>query len=150
MLKIKLVVVGGGNEGEEFQPKLPATLGRSRTATIPLPHPLVSREHCKLIERDQKLYVRDLGSTNGTFVGSEKVDADTVLEHASLLTIGTVTFRAYYDGLPRLATPADVDSADGRPLPVGVDDTSAITRIDTAHVNPVKTASERDKVPEMS
>ena len=39
--------------------------------------------------------VRDLGSTNGTFVGSEKV-VESVLGPGELLTIGTVTFRALY------------------------------------------------------
>ena len=135
MVGVKLVIVGGGTEGDEFFPTLPAVLGRSRGATLPLPHPLVSRNHCELLEKDGRLFVRDLGSTNGTFVGSERVDAETVIEHGSLLTIGTVTFRAFYLGLPEPAfgepelaqdelEPAVQSSPSGT-------DTSELTRIDT-------------------
>ena len=85
MLGIKLVIVGGGTEGDEFRPSLPAVLGRSREATLPLPHPLVSRRHCELIEKDDLLFVRDLGSTNGTFVGSERVDSDMLIGHGACL-----------------------------------------------------------------
>lgn len=147
MLKVKLVVVGGATERDEFQPSLPAVLGRSRNAEVPLPHPLVSRRHCELIEKDERLFVRDLGSTNGTFVGSERVDAETVVEHGSLLTIGTVTFRAYYDDRPLPEFPAD-PAASVHQAPetaVGKIDTATITRIDTGSVggaskkNPLRT-----------
>ena len=137
MLKVKLVVVGGATEGDEFRPDLPAVLGRNRAASVPLPHPLVSRRHCELIEKGGDLFVRDLGSTNGTFVGSERVDIETRIEHGDLLTIGTVTFRALFDGV------ADTDSHYGRrPIHAAVSesslDTSTITRIDTGSVDTAK------------
>ena len=96
MLNVKLVVVGGAPEGDEFRLKLPCVLGRSKGASVPLPHPLVSRQHCQLDEKDGNLVVRDLGSTNGTFVGSERIDDECTLRDGDLLTIGTVTFRAVY------------------------------------------------------
>ena len=137
MLGIKLVIVGGGTEGDEFRPSLPAVLGRSREATLPLPHPLVSRRHCELIEKDDLLFVRDLGSTNGTFVGSERVDSDMLIGHGALLTIGTVTLRAFYDGMAL----TDSQSHFGRSQdpayqaePASTSDTSTITRIDTGKV----------------
>lgn len=137
MLKVKLVVVGGATEGDEFQPELPAVLGRNRAASIPLPHPLVSRRHCELTEKGGDLFVRDLGSTNGTFVGSERVDIETRIEHGDLLTIGTVTFRAVFDGV------AATDSHHGRkPTRAGLSerslDTSTITRIDTGSIDTAK------------
>jgi pSer/pThr/pTyr-binding forkhead associated (FHA) protein len=99
MLDVKLLVVGGAPENDEFQLALPALFGRARESSIPIPHPLVSRKHCELFEREGRLFVRDLGSTNGTFVGSERIN-ESVLEHGQLLTIGTVTFRACLDGQP--------------------------------------------------
>ena len=39
--------------------------------------------------------VRDLGSLNGTFIGSERV-TEALLPAGGLLTVGTVTFRALY------------------------------------------------------
>jgi pSer/pThr/pTyr-binding forkhead associated (FHA) protein len=98
MLQAKLVVVGGETKTQEIELKqLPAVLGRSREAAIKLPHPLVSRNHCELLEENGMLYVRDLGSLNGTYVGSQRVDGRVCLEPESLLTIGTVTFRAVYE-----------------------------------------------------
>lgn len=140
MLNVKLVVVGGATEGDEFQLELPAILGRSRTASVPLPHPLVSRNHCELLEIGQQLYVRDLNSTNGTFVGSERVSDDTVLEHGSLLTIGTVTFRAYLTGA---MVAAGVELADARAGAVATEsadrescrETSTIASIDTGRLD---------------
>ena len=137
MLIVKLVVVGGATEGDEFQPSLPSVLGRSRDAGIPLPHPLVSRQHCELFERDNRLFVRDLESTNGTFVGSERVNEEMLIDHGSLLTIGTVTFRAYYDGLPRPAfspsTPTNADSGTFEQADSEIE-TSRMTRVDTGDV----------------
>ncbi len=95
MINAKLVVVGGATDNEEVELHLPAVLGRGRDVTVSLPHPLVSRRHCELFETDERLMVRDLGSTNGTFVGSERV-VESVLGSGELLTIGTVTFRAIY------------------------------------------------------
>ena len=42
-----------------------------------------------------RLRVRDLGSLNGTFVGSKRIE-DAEVPPGELLTVGTVTFRAVY------------------------------------------------------
>lgn len=137
MLKVKLVVVGGATESDEFQLSLPSILGRSRDVSIPLPHPLVSRQHCELFEKNGELFVRDLGSTNGTFVGSERVEEDFRVQHGSLLTIGTVTFRAQYDGEPleMSGSSSDIVPVHQAEQSAADFDTSTITRIDTGRVD---------------
>lgn len=95
-LSAKLVVVGGDVKTSEIPLRLPATIGRGRGQTIVLPHPLVSRQHCELFERDGLLMVRDLGSLNGTFVNNRRI-SESPLGPGELLTIGTVTFRAVYE-----------------------------------------------------
>lgn len=98
MLNAKLVVVGGGDAKiNEIKLKLPTTIGRSREAKLKLPHPLVSRKHCEVFEKNGQLFVRDLGSLNGTYVDSHKIESEHVLAPNQLLTLGTVTFRAVYD-----------------------------------------------------
>ena len=96
MIQAKLLVIGGEAEAEEITLQLPATVGRSRDATINLSHPLVSRQHCELFEVNGRLMVRDLESLNGTFVGSQRI-SESVLQPGDLLTVGTVTFRALYE-----------------------------------------------------
>lgn len=129
MLNVKLVVVGGAPEGDEFPVQLPCILGRSKTASIPLPHPLVSRRHCELFDKNGQLRVRDLGSTNGTFVGSERVDESTIHD-GDLLTIGTVTFRAIHLR-PTTHTPETPRSRQDSEL-----ETASLTRIDTGIIGP--------------
>ena len=95
-MKAKLVVVGGDAKPSEMDLDLPAVIGRGRSASPTLPHPLVSREHCEIYDSEGRLHVRDLGSLNGTYVGNERIE-DVVLPAGGLLTVGTVTFRAVYE-----------------------------------------------------
>jgi pSer/pThr/pTyr-binding forkhead associated (FHA) protein len=99
-MEAKLVVVGGKAKAEQFALTLPAIVGRSRSADVPLNHPLVSRQHCELFESDGQLMVRDLGSLNGTFVGDARVTDEVLIEPGGHLTIGSVTFEAVYDAPP--------------------------------------------------
>lgn len=94
MTQAKLLVVGGGEcEKDEFALTLPATIGRGRENLITLAHALVSRQHCELFAEGTALMVRDLGSLNGTYVGSQRIEGNHPLQAGDLLTIGIVTFR---------------------------------------------------------
>lgn len=104
-LSAKLVVVGGEVKSAEIKLRLPSTIGRGRGATIMLPHPLVSRQHCELFETNGRLMVRDLGSLNGTFVNNERI-SEAPLPPGELLTVGAVTFRAVYE-LPESTAPPE-------------------------------------------
>lgn len=56
--------------------------------------PVISREHCK-IEYDEKnnvVTVRDLGSTNGTFIENRLCNEKTRLENQSFLVLGRERF----------------------------------------------------------
>jgi hypothetical protein len=97
-MEVKLIVVGGDAKTTEIDLKLPTVIGRGRGATLTLPHPLVSRQHCEIYETEGQLYVRDLGSLNGTFIGNEPI-SEAVLPPGELLTVGAVTFRAIYGEL---------------------------------------------------
>jgi pSer/pThr/pTyr-binding forkhead associated (FHA) protein len=92
----KLVVVGGNARPAEIKLNLPVTIGRGRRATLMLPHPHISREHCEIFEANGQLVVRDLESMNGTFVNNERV-RESLLAPGALLTLGPITFRAVYE-----------------------------------------------------
>lgn len=97
MLDAKLVVVGGDAKAAEVRLKLPTIIGRGKEASLTVPHALVSRRHTEIFEQDGGLYVRDLGSLNGTFVNNLRIENDQPLEPNQLLTLGNVTFRAVYE-----------------------------------------------------
>ncbi len=105
----KLVVVGGDAKATEVKLRLPMIIGRGRGAGITIPHPLVSRQHCEIVENEGGLFVRDMGAKNGRFVGDRAVrqeDGWVALPPGTLLTIGTVTFRAVYGEGPDLSPPS--------------------------------------------
>lgn len=49
----------------------------------------VSGAHCKLYLFDEKVYIMDLGSTNGTYVNGNKIEYAVVLKPGDLLEIGS-------------------------------------------------------------
>jgi predicted component of type VI protein secretion system len=95
-MNAKLIVVGGEAKTKEVKLKFPCIIGRGKGATLLLPHPLVSRQHCEIFEANGQLMVRDLGSLNGTYVNNEKIEDAYLLAPGQLLTVGSVTFRAEY------------------------------------------------------
>lgn len=54
----------------------PLVFGRSPGASIVLPHKEVSRRHAEIERCPEGVFVRDLGSSNGTFVGDERLERD--------------------------------------------------------------------------
>jgi pSer/pThr/pTyr-binding forkhead associated (FHA) protein len=94
-MDIKLAVVSGAKATTIRIHRLPATIGRSGEASLRLPTTAVSRKHCEMFEKDGELFVRDLGSRNGTKVNKEKIDDDHALQTGDLMTVGPVTFQVF-------------------------------------------------------
>jgi ribosomal protein S27AE len=78
------------------------TLTKTRTvigrkgADFPLDDPEVSRHHCLVELRDDFVNLKDLDSTNGTFLEEERVRA-AVLQNGAEFKIGTTTIRLTFD-----------------------------------------------------
>ena len=53
---------------------------------------MISKRHCALIQRDGKAYIRDFGSTNGTFLNDQPVKDEVELHHNDELKIGPLLF----------------------------------------------------------
>ncbi len=68
------------------------TLGRSTGAEFMLDAPLVSRLHCQLAATDNAIQVKDLDSTNGTFVNGTRI-ASATLKAGDVLKVGRVDLR---------------------------------------------------------
>lgn len=68
-------------------------IGRAAPADIILADSRVSRSHCMIELSDDDLQVRDLNSTNGTFVDGERVDGSAILPVGSVLKVGDIIFR---------------------------------------------------------
>jgi len=105
-MEAKLIVVGGKANKSQVRLKLPATIGRSREASLTIAHPMISRLHCEIIEAEGMLRIRDLGSLNGTFIAQRQI-LEAPLRPNDEFTVGPLTFRVFYE------YPGEVTEADG-------------------------------------
>lgn len=114
MKSAHLIIVGGDVQTGEFHTKLPTTIGRGQAATVTIPHPLVSRLHCKIYERNGRLYVRDLSSLNGTFVNNRRIDRETSLSPGDIITVGGVRLQTAHPKakLPRVLAGASIEQSE--------------------------------------
>src|SRR5688572_25887057 len=67
------------------------TLGRAEGNHHVIPHHSVSSRHCEIVVSDETISLRDLGSTNGTFVEDKPV-REGMLTHSQRLKLGSVEF----------------------------------------------------------
>lgn len=66
------------------------TIGRDNANDLIIDHPLASRRHARL-ERDEQGYVvRDLESTNGTYVNGERVEGARALHNQDVIWVADV------------------------------------------------------------
>ncbi|MCA9076829.1 MAG: FHA domain-containing protein [Planctomycetaceae bacterium] len=67
-------------------------IGREEDCHLRPNSDLVSRHHCVFKLDDYSLRVRDLGSTNGTFVNGERLRGETILKTGDKVAVGKLDF----------------------------------------------------------
>jgi len=101
------------------------SVGRHDDCWIRIKSSQVSRRHCEIFESGGKLTIRDLGSSNGTYVNGKRVLGQQALTPGDELTLGAVTLRVAKLGQAAAAGPAQTpasnpkaaDTAVGKPSP---------------------------------
>jgi hypothetical protein len=84
-----LVVTDGGLRGTRIRlTDAPILLGRANDSTLVLTDDYASTRHARLSLQDGVWVVEDLGSTNGTYLGSRKLDGPMPLQPGVPLRIG--------------------------------------------------------------
>lgn len=58
----------------------PFTIGKSQTCNLVITDKVVSRHHAEVVQYGDKYFIKDLSSTNGTFINGNKLMADTDVE----------------------------------------------------------------------
>ena len=85
----KLVVTEGALAGTTIRlGEGPVTLGRADDSTLVLTDDYASTRHARLVPSEGAWLVEDLGSTNGTYLGSAKVVRPTPVPIGSQIRIG--------------------------------------------------------------
>jgi ABC transport system ATP-binding/permease protein len=86
-LRVSLTVLEGKDNGTMVQINKPGfTIGREN-ADLVLNDVQASRKHAVIQFHDRRIVLKDLGSTNGTFVGSKQIK-EQELKHLDEITIG--------------------------------------------------------------
>ena len=123
-----------------------ATIGRADGNSIQLGEASVSGRHCEARVRDGELFVRDLASTNGTFVGGQKISEATV-KPGHILRLGDLELRfelattASPAGVPPM--PANLPAADAQTIFIARPNYSSAEKIaDTEFLPPADEAKK--------
>ena len=84
-----LVVTQGPLTGTSLPLRQAGTvIGRNPECALVLDDDFASGRHARIFHRDNAWFVEDLGSTNGTFLGTERLTAPARVESGSTLRIG--------------------------------------------------------------
>lgn len=84
-----VLVVQGTNAGERAElDERPILIGRGNDAAIRLDDDYVSTRHARIARSGDQWFVEDLGSTNGTYVGSARISQPTTLTLGAQVRIG--------------------------------------------------------------
>lgn len=93
MLSAELRVISGKQAGNVI-PLVAGRflIGREEDCHLRPSNDLVSRHHCVFKVDDYTVRVRDLGSTNGTFVNEERLRGEVMLNTGDKVRVGTLEF----------------------------------------------------------
>jgi pSer/pThr/pTyr-binding forkhead associated (FHA) protein len=85
----QLVVTEGGLAGTRISlTDTPMLIGRANDSTLVLTDDYASTRHARISLADGRWVIEDLGSTNGTYVGSRQVDGPVPLDAKVPIRIG--------------------------------------------------------------
>ena len=88
--KYALLVLSGTEMGRAIEiDKALVTIGRSGCDVI-LDDPELSRRHARIRIRGSEGDLEDMGSTNGTFVGDDRIQKSVLIENRSKFRVGEV------------------------------------------------------------
>ena len=99
-MSVTLVMFTHSGERRDFKVQgKKATIGRNNECAIQIKLGVVSRRHCEVVVKEGKVKVRDLGSSNGTYVNNRRVKS-AELQAGETLTVGPVIFTVVIDDMP--------------------------------------------------
>ena len=114
----KLVILNQGMTGRTFELNVErTTVGRVEDNTLQIADGSVSSHHCEIILRGTEIVIKDLNSTNGSFINNDRI-TESVLKSGQVLRLGQVELKID-DGMPVTAPPpsAPPPAATAAPAP---------------------------------
>ena len=125
-----LRIEGGPDEDEIITLGPTTSLGREDENDVAVPDPGISRQHAQIVETDEGMWIRDLGSTNGTYVNQGNIATEGyLLKDGDRIRLGAsqISFAFWHSEATALqptavepvsTTPAVAEPAAVQPVPV--------------------------------
>ncbi|VTS03603.1 FHA domain-containing protein [Tuwongella immobilis] len=93
-MKVNLIVAQGVHQGKQIPISVPEfIIGRDEKCQLRPASQVISKQHCAIIQRDGKVFIKDFGSTNGTFVNKSQISGEVLLNDQDYLQVGPLEFR---------------------------------------------------------
>jgi predicted component of type VI protein secretion system len=90
----RLVILSEGLTGKAHELTVDkTTIGRVDDNTFAIPEGSVSSHHCEVLLRGPDVIIRDLNSTNGTFINGNQVTGEAPLKPGQILRLGQIEMR---------------------------------------------------------
>ena len=129
----KLVVLSAGLNGRSHELNVDkTTIGRVDDNSFQVADPSVSSHHCEVLLRGNEVVIRDLNSTNGTFINGEKI-SESVLKVGQTLRLGQIELQLLTEGMPMptataTSPPPPAAASAAAPARKPIDQTTAMRR----------------------
>ena len=103
----KLVLLSAGMTGRTHELKVDkTTVGRVEDNAFQIAEPSVSSHHCEVLLRGNDIVVKDLNSTNGTYINGQKV-TESPIKPGQILRLGQIEMRLETDTPPATSKKLD-------------------------------------------
>ncbi|MGB8852213.1 MAG: FHA domain-containing protein [Pirellulales bacterium] len=98
-MDVRFVIMSPASRKAAHTVRLPVLVGRSDEAKFRVQQDSVSRRHCEFFLNDHVVFVRDLGSTNGTLVNGARIASSVamVVPPGAEIRVGGIMFRVDYE-----------------------------------------------------
>ncbi|MFH1654593.1 MAG: FHA domain-containing protein [Pseudomonadota bacterium] len=88
----RIIIINGEEAGAVYPIKQTLTFGRGKSNTICIHDPKISRQHAQIKFEGGQYILRDLNSSNGTFVNNERID-EHILLHNDEIQLGDIVMQ---------------------------------------------------------
>ncbi|HTH46458.1 MAG TPA: FHA domain-containing protein [Candidatus Limnocylindria bacterium] len=94
MPKLVVLTVGFNDRSLEVKPEK-TTVGRLEDNQFPLAEPSVSSHHCEIWAKGDDIVIKDLGSTNGSYINEKQLEPnkEATLRPGQVLRLGQIELR---------------------------------------------------------
>ena len=117
-MDVNLVLFKKSGSRRDFRlPSNVTVIGRRQDCDLCIPLMVVSRKHCEINKVKGRLTIRDLGSSNGTYINGKRITEEAEVKPGDYLQIGPLAFGLQIDGTPEhIAVPDEMILHPPQPL----------------------------------